>query len=196
MKDTYETYLKEQKQKRDDAKSDPVMENALAKAADTGNQKIGLLRQEQLKAKQQVLPQEAAEFEQKYGPPVVKVTIKHEGDEGNTDPILQEVMKIYLKNGSYKSIVVNNNTTAKDLIDSVCEKLNMQKFATHMEVTEHQKSKDLRVELNINIYNIKKEWIHTLGADADHAKFIVSPKRAAPESVVALYREAIYGDQN
>jgi len=195
MKDTYETYLKEQKQKRTDAKADPVLEEALAKAAAGSNPNVGLLRKEQLKAKQQVLPQEAAEFEQKFGAPVTKLTIKHEGNEDNVEPIVQEVMKIYLKNGSYKSIVVNNTTTAKDLIDLVCEKLSLQNLANHMEVIEHQKVKDLRVELNINIYNIKKEWIHTLGADADHARFIVQPKRAAPESVVALYRDAIYGDQ-
>jgi len=98
-----------------------------------------------------------------------------------------------LKNGSYKSIVVNSNTTAKDLADLMADKLNMTKQAQNLEVVEHQKEKEMRLEPNLNVFNIKQRWPHVLKKDAEHAKFIVVPKRGTPDSFTLQYRDAIYG---
>jgi len=109
-------------------------------------------------------------------------------------PITQEVWKVFLKNGSYKSIVVNSNTTAKDLADLMAEKLNMVKYAQNLEVIEHQKATEVRLEPNVNVFNIKTRWPHVIkGGDLEHAKYIVVPKRGTSDSFTLMYRDAIYG---
>jgi len=140
--------------------------------------------------KEQEAAKRAAITEGKSDPLAAKlqgVSIKDE------QPIVQEVWKVFVKNGAYKSIVVNSNTTAKDLAELMAEKLNMTKFAQNLEVIEHQKTTEVRLEPNINVFNIKTRWPHVLKADAEHAKFIVVPKRGTPDSFTLMYRDAIYG---
>jgi hypothetical protein len=52
----------------------------------------------------------------------------------------QEVMKIFLKNEAYKSLVVTSDTTAKQICDQMAEKLNLGKdFGKNFDVTERVK---------------------------------------------------------
>jgi len=112
-------------------------------------------------------------------------------------PVVQEVLKIYLKNGSYKAIVVSSDHNAKDLADSMADKLNMSKFANYFDVIEIQRGQEKRLEPNTNILQARKKWPLILGPSGNETeqqcKFAVVPKRGTPENITMMYRDAIYG---
>ena len=58
-----------------------------------------------------------------------------------TKPLEQEVMKIYLKNGSYKSLLINSETKAGDVCDMMAQKIGMEKYVTDFDLMDIQKDK-------------------------------------------------------
>lgn len=104
-----------------------------------------------------------------------------------------------MKNNSYKSIVVTSEHTAKDLADSVAEKLNMAKYANYFDVIESVRGQERRLDPNALIIASKKKWPLILGPTGNETelqcKFLVVPKRGTPENITMMYRDAIYGGQ-
>ena len=58
-----------------------------------------------------------------------------------TKPLEQEVMKIYLKNGSYKSLLINSETKAGDVCEMMAQKIGMEKYVTDFDLMDVQKDK-------------------------------------------------------
>jgi uncharacterized protein YutE (UPF0331/DUF86 family) len=56
-------------------------------------------------------------------------------------PLEQEVMKIYLKNGSYKSLLITSETKAGDVCEMMAAKIGMEKYVTDFDLMDIQKDK-------------------------------------------------------
>lgn len=108
-----------------------------------------------------------------------------------------QVLKIYLKNGSYLTLLVEQDYTAKDLADAIADKLNMSKFSAYLDVLEIQRGQERVLEPSANMLLVKKRWPLILGATGNETelqcRFAVIPKRGSPEQVTMLYRAAMYG---
>lgn len=114
----------------------------------------------------------------------------------------REVMKIFLKNEAYKSLVVTSDTTAKQICDQMAEKLNLGKdFGKNFDVTERVKRgeqyMERRLDGNANIFDLKSKWPLIFGDSGNetslHCRFIVNVKRGCSGSIQEKFREAIYG---
>ena len=54
-------------------------------------------------------------------------------------PLEQEVMKIYLKNNSYKSLLVTSETKAGDVCAMMANKLNMEEHVNSFDLVDVQR---------------------------------------------------------
>ena len=58
----------------------------------------------------------------------------------NVRPVLeQEILKIYLKNGSYKSLLLNSEMRALDVCAMMAEKIGMERYDTEFDLMDIQK---------------------------------------------------------
>jgi len=113
-------------------------------------------------------------------------------------PVQQEVMKIYLKNNAYKSLLVTSDMKAGDVCQLMAEKLGMEQYGYVFDLIDHQKGQERRLDPNTNVFKVKANWPLILGGGGenvtvDHCRFVVVPKRGTSEEVQVLYRSALYG---
>ncbi|KAL6054973.1 Ankyrin repeat containing Ras association (RalGDS/AF6) domain containing protein [Balamuthia mandrillaris] len=109
--------------------------------------------------------------EQQLQPPELPKVIKNERSGSTTLPTSEqavareekEIMKIFLKNDAYKSLIVSNNTTAQLIAHQMAEKLNLgADFTRYFEVLERVKQGDRylerRLDPNANLFQLKAKW--------------------------------------
>jgi len=122
--------------------------------------------------------------------------------EPQEPPEQKEVLRVFLKNDAYKSVVASNKTIAKDLSDTMAEKLNLgADFAPNLEVLERVKKGDRylerRLDPNTKVLELRTKWPLIIGPSGNethlHCRFIVHTKRGASISTQNKFRDAIYG---
>jgi len=111
-------------------------------------------------------------------------------------PAEQEVMKIYLKNKAYKSLLITSETHAGDVCTMMADKLAMSEHHTSFDLVDVQKDVERRLDPSANLFKIKKFWPLILGKKGEnetnkHCYFMVVPKRGTSSAVQKLYRKAI-----
>jgi len=113
-----------------------------------------------------------------------------------------EVMKVFLKNDAYKSMVVGPRSIAQDLCVQMAEKLNLGPgFSRNFEVFERVKDGDKYLERRIpndaNVFDLRSKWPLIFGPSGNethiHCRFIVHIARGSPQDAQVRFREAIYG---
>lgn len=106
----------------------------------------------------------------------------------------EEVLKVYLKNNSYKSIKVLRDDTAAELVKKMVSKLNMSEHERHFEVIEHIKNEDRHLLSSESVLKSKSKWPMIFGASGNetnlHCHFIVTLKRGAPPEVHSMFEQA------
>lgn len=129
--------------------------------------------------------------------PVIDGTQRPHAFALTPEPITQEVMKIYLKNKAYKSILLTSETKAGDVCSMMAEKIGMAEFSNSLELIDCVKSTERRMDPAQNVLRIKRAWPIILGTSGNESeefcRFIVVPKRGASEAVQTRYRAAMYG---
>jgi len=122
-----------------------------------------------------------------------------------TSVVEREVMKIFLKNDAYKSLIVTSETTGKDICEQMAEKLNLGRdFAKYFDVTERVKRGDQYMERRLdgraNLFELKSKWPLIFGDSGNetslHCRFIINVKRGSATHVQEKFREAVYGGVN
>merc|ERR1712100_468767 len=114
----------------------------------------------------------------------------------SSGPLEQEVMKIFLKNKSYKSLLITSETCAGDVCTMMAEKLNMSAHVNSFDLVDVQRDQERRLDPKANLFKIKKFWPLILGKDGNettkHCYFMVVPKRGTSAIVQKKYRKAIF----
>jgi len=124
-------------------------------------------------------------------------------DEDEVGPVVpkslpsEETLKIYFKNGSFKSVRLSRDETAKDLIEKIREKVGMTShiYDKHLEVSQVVRTQQRRVQEAANLFILKSKWaLHTSSVvsgnttiDEKQCHFMVAPKKTAPPEVHAKY---------
>lgn len=108
-----------------------------------------------------------------------------------------EVMRVFLKNRAYKSVMIKPDSCAGDVCAMMAEKIGMAEFANALELVDCVKTTERRLDPAQNVFRIKRAWPLILGTGGneteDFCKFIVVPKRGCSEAAQARYRAAMYG---
>eukprot|EP00026_Physarum_polycephalum_P012525 Phypoly_transcript_12846.p1 GENE.Phypoly_transcript_12846~~Phypoly_transcript_12846.p1 ORF type:complete len:275 (+),score=64.61 Phypoly_transcript_12846:70-894(+) len=106
----------------------------------------------------------------------------------------EEVLKIYLKNNSYKSIKVTRDDSATDLARKMAAKLNMSESDRYFEVIEMIKDTQKYLAPGDNILRLRAKWPVIFGKAGNethlHCKFLVVVKRGAPPEVHQMFDAA------
>eukprot|EP01113_Clastostelium_recurvatum_P024472 TRINITY_DN2921_c0_g1_i2.p1 TRINITY_DN2921_c0_g1~~TRINITY_DN2921_c0_g1_i2.p1 ORF type:complete len:264 (-),score=59.00 TRINITY_DN2921_c0_g1_i2:36-827(-) len=108
-----------------------------------------------------------------------------------------EVIKVYFRNGSYKTVRVSRDDTSHDLIEKAREKLGLNKSGDekHLETVEVIKGQERRLGDAANLFVCKSKWpvvFGESGGDTDrHCHFMIVPKPGAPPDVTSKYEQAI-----
>jgi hypothetical protein len=106
----------------------------------------------------------------------------------------QEVMKVYLRNDSYKTIVVTPSDTARDLCQKMAQKLAIEELTGHLDLISLTKDDERRLTPGDNIMDTKKKWplIWKDGKNCtdEFCRFVVVLKRGTPAAAVAKFRAA------
>eukprot|EP00019_Armaparvus_languidus_P000094 CAMPEP_0168600186 /NCGR_PEP_ID=MMETSP0420-20121227/12612_1 /TAXON_ID=498008 /ORGANISM="Pessonella sp." /LENGTH=275 /DNA_ID=CAMNT_0008638185 /DNA_START=29 /DNA_END=853 /DNA_ORIENTATION=+ len=104
----------------------------------------------------------------------------------------QEVMKVYLRNGSYKTVLVSPSDTARTLCGKMAKKLGIEELMGHFDLISTTKDDERRLTPGENIFDVKKKWplIWKDGKNVtqDHCQFVVVLKRGTPSSAVEKFR--------
>jgi len=138
-------------------------------------------------------------------PPVVRQSLRI-GDnavpQATPDPQEKEVMRVFLKNDAYKSIIVGPTSTAQDLCDQMADKLGLGvEFSRNFEVFERVKNgeqiQERRIPPTAVIMNLKNKWPLIFGKSGNethlHCKFIVHTKNGVSQDAQTKFRSAMYG---
>jgi len=108
----------------------------------------------------------------------------------------QEVMKIYLKNGAYKSLLIKSSTKVGDVCAMMAGKLNLEEHSNSFDLLDVQRDKSRRLDPTANVLKLKGQWPLILGKKGNetekYCKFVVVPKRGTSEAVQKLYRRAMH----
>jgi hypothetical protein len=106
----------------------------------------------------------------------------------------EEVLKIYVKNNSYKSIRVNREDSALDLARKMAAKLNMIENDKYFDVIEVIKEEQKYLAPGDNILRLRAKWPVIFGKGGNethlHCHFLISVKRAAPPEVHQMFDAA------
>jgi len=136
-----------------------------------------------------------------HAPQVVRQPLRMDAPAQNAQPE-KEVMKVFLKNDAYKSMILGPNSTANDLCDQMAEKLSLgPDFSRNFEVYERVKNGDQYVERKIpataNVYVLKSKWPLIFGKSGNethlHCRFIVHIKSGSSQDAQLKFRTALYG---
>ena len=115
-----------------------------------------------------------------------------------TGPLETKVMKLYLKNNAYKTLMLNSGMKAGDVCALVAEKLGMAEFANSLELIDCIKTNERRVDPNVNVFRLTRSWPVIINTNEegnldDTCRLKVVPVRGCSEAVAAKYRSAMYG---
>jgi len=106
----------------------------------------------------------------------------------------EEVLKIYLKNNSYKSIRVSREDSANDLAKKMAAKLNMIENDKYFDVIEVIKEEQRYLAAGDNILRMRAKWPVIFGKSGNetqlHCHFLVAVKRSAPPEVHQMFDTA------
>lgn len=108
------------------------------------------------------------------------------------------VMKIYLKNNAYKTVMITSAMKAGDVCSLISEKLGMGEFANSLELMDCVKTNERRVDPNVNVFRLTRSWPVIISTAEDPpldqtCRLKVVPIRGCSETVAAKYRSAMYG---
>jgi hypothetical protein len=100
------------------------------------------------------------------------------------------VYKIHLPNRSYKSVKTTTTDAAENVLENLCEKLNLNKdCARFLTLFERVKDRERRVKNTELIADIVKMWPMILGESGNetnkHCYFMAAPLSTAPDYVLA-----------
>lgn len=106
----------------------------------------------------------------------------------------EEVLKVYLKNNSYKSIKVTRDDSAADLAAKMAAKLNMTDSEKSFDVIEVIKEEHKYLAAGDNILRLKSKWPIIFGKSGNethlHCHFLIAVKRSAPPEIHQAYEAA------
>jgi Ankyrin repeats (3 copies)/Ras association (RalGDS/AF-6) domain len=108
----------------------------------------------------------------------------------------QEVLKIYLKNNAYKSVVVTGVHKAGDVCTMMAEKIGMEQFANALDLVDCIKGEERRLDPGANVLRVKRSWpviLSTTDVNIEPCRFKVVPRRGCSEAASTRYRSAMYG---
>merc|ERR1712137_801016 len=132
--------------------------------------------------------------EMNSGPPPSSMP-SNAAPRANAQPLEQEVMKVYLKNKSYKSLLITSETMAGDVCRMMADKLNLSEHYNSFDLVDVQRDQERRLDPQANLFKIKKFWPLILGKAGNETNkfcyFMVVPKRGTSSTVQKLYRKAI-----
>jgi len=107
---------------------------------------------------------------------------------------VEEVLKVYLKNNSYKSIRVTREDSAADLAAKMAAKLNMVENDKFFDVIEVIKEENKYLAPGDNILRLRAKWPIIFGKSGNetniHCHFLVAVKRSAPPEVHSAFEAA------
>lgn len=100
------------------------------------------------------------------------------------------VYRIHLPNRSYKSVRTTVHFSAEMVLESLCEKLNLEKdSARHLVLFERVKDRERKVKNTELIADIVKMWPMILGENGNETYkqcyFLAAPLSTAPDHVIA-----------
>jgi len=107
---------------------------------------------------------------------------------------VDETLKVFLRNGSYKNIPILANSTAEDLANSMAEKLGMPiDHGKFLEVYEVIKKRETKVERGESVAARKSKWPLIFGKTGNettlHCYFTVLTKPGCPPKVTEMYQK-------
>jgi len=110
------------------------------------------------------------------------------GSSGGKDEAV--VYRIHLPNRSYKSVRTTPHFSAEMVLESLCEKLNLEKDAArHLVLFERVKDRERKVKNTELIADIVKMWPTILGENGNETYkqcyFLAAPLSTAPDNVLA-----------
>jgi len=107
----------------------------------------------------------------------------------------QEMMKIYLRNDSFKTIIIMPTDTARDVCSKMAQKLGIEDLTGNLDLISMTKDEERRMTPGENIVDTKKKWplIWKDGKNstADYCKFVVVLKRGTPAAAVEKFRACL-----
>lgn len=118
--------------------------------------------------------------------------------EDKAEPTATKVLRVYLKNNAYKTVVINNLTKAGDLCVIMAEKLGMAQFAMSLETVDCIKLNERRLDPTVNLFRVTGSWPTLISTAEDPpleaiCRLKVVPIRGSSEAVQSKYRAAMYG---
>mmetsp|Transcript_14843 Transcript_14843/g.20722 ORF Transcript_14843/g.20722 Transcript_14843/m.20722 type:complete len:269 (-) Transcript_14843:70-876(-) len=142
--------------------------------------------------KQTPLEQEAKEREQKRE----KEQQLAQTQKQYTPPAREEVMKVYLSNDSYKSVMIKGQMNTTELAAIMAEKLNMDKsYGNHLDIYEIQKDTMRKLNSGESVIEVRSKWPTIFGKTGNethlHCKLLCKPKSVAPQDVLTKYTAAL-----
>ncbi|KYQ89073.1 ankyrin repeat-containing protein [Tieghemostelium lacteum] len=106
-----------------------------------------------------------------------------------------EVIKVYFRNDSYKSIKITSADTARDLTKKMCEKFNMPTFDKCFDLVEVVKGEMKFLAPTDYIMAVKTKWPIIVGSSGNethlHCHFSIVIRKSAPSEAVELFSKVI-----
>lgn len=111
-----------------------------------------------------------------------------------TEKLLEEVMRIHVQGGSYKSIRVNSKHVVDEILVQMAEKMNLPPdYNTWFEMYEVIRKSERKMQRGENLFERKAKWPLIFGKTGNethlHCHFLVRPKGGSPENVVQAYNK-------
>jgi hypothetical protein len=103
-------------------------------------------------------------------------------------PVRQEIMRVYMKNGSYKTVRVSSDMTASSLVRVAAEKFNVNPdWVQYLDLMEKKRDEERRITPGENLFDLKAKWPYILGPSGNetnlHCYFVLAVKTMAPDVV-------------
>ncbi|KAK5581249.1 hypothetical protein RB653_001280 [Dictyostelium firmibasis] len=106
-----------------------------------------------------------------------------------------EVLKVFFRNESYKSIKVSNTDTARDLCKRMCEKFNMPSYDKCFDIAETIKGKSRFLQPTDSLLQSKSKWPVIVGTSGNetnlHCYFSCVIRKTAPPEAVEQFQKII-----
>eukprot|EP00027_Filamoeba_sp_ATCC50430_P000350 CAMPEP_0168556910 /NCGR_PEP_ID=MMETSP0413-20121227/9138_1 /TAXON_ID=136452 /ORGANISM="Filamoeba nolandi, Strain NC-AS-23-1" /LENGTH=132 /DNA_ID=CAMNT_0008587895 /DNA_START=38 /DNA_END=436 /DNA_ORIENTATION=+ len=104
----------------------------------------------------------------------------------------EHLMKIYLTNDSYKTVLIKNDMKVSDLAVVMAQKLNIDhSYAIHLDLFEFQNDSLRKLNTTETILGVVLNWPVTFGKTGNethlHCKLMCKPNRYAPQDVLFQY---------
>lgn len=104
----------------------------------------------------------------------------------------KEILKIYFRNGSYKSFQITNRQTGSDLLQMIAEKFDIP--ASYLDIYESIRGTERKIQAGDNLWEKKSKWPTIFGKQGVetnlHCHFLVLIKRGSPEGILEKFDKA------